>query len=372
MQRSVLTAWVVTLHIAAAVAFTSARQAHAQTHHPALEQRTFELVNDHRREAGRPALIANANLTEAARRYASFLAREDYGPTAIRRGESLGHNRDGTPDQRIREAGYIGTAWGENLYFGFPVSESSARNAYSFWLNSDGHRANMEGDFLETGVGVYSNDSSGCAYFIQVFGTRPGVTSTPEVFTDEGGWCLAGPIAVENRTGRMLKYYLEGEVMRKAYYTLNPGETRNHNVSIYRGGHVGGRAIAPLRDTVELGAADPSEEVSMRGTVDVQGRHLRGSRFIARLSTWTSQSGPWGVISEGGTVSWEVVETPATRPSITPASRPPARPAGSSGNPRIPRWYRPMESPSKPQIRPFPQTRFFGLETVLHGRDRQR
>lgn len=44
---------------------------------------------------------------------------------------------------------------GENLYFGY-LQEEQAANAVRDWLNSPGHRANIEGNYTEFGIAVKS------------------------------------------------------------------------------------------------------------------------------------------------------------------------------------------------------------------------
>lgn len=62
------------------------------------------------------------------------------------------------------------TSSGENVAFnaGF---DDPATKAVQDWLNSPGHRANIEGDFNITGIGVAKN-SQGEYYFTQIFGKQ--------------------------------------------------------------------------------------------------------------------------------------------------------------------------------------------------------
>ncbi|UCE58818.1 MAG: CAP domain-containing protein [Phycisphaerales bacterium] len=63
-------------------------------------------------------------------------------------------NLDGEgPDERIAEAGYAGSTWGENIAYG----SLSPAQVVEGWMNSPGHCANiMYPDFTEIGVGHYS------------------------------------------------------------------------------------------------------------------------------------------------------------------------------------------------------------------------
>ncbi len=68
-----------------------------------------------------------------------------------------------SPGDRLTQAGYIWTSYGENIAFNYP-DEQSVMNA---WLQSEGHCENiMDGGFKEMGVG---RDG---AYWTQDFGSR--------------------------------------------------------------------------------------------------------------------------------------------------------------------------------------------------------
>ena len=53
----------------------------------------------------------------------------------------------------------------ENVAYNF-VSPSSALNA---WLNSPGHKANIEGDFTHFGISIRENNTTGKKYFTNIF-----------------------------------------------------------------------------------------------------------------------------------------------------------------------------------------------------------
>ena len=137
-----------------------------------LERQVLDLTNRARAQArtcGRerfgaaPPLKWNADLAQAARRYAGQMARQNFfahqGPSGA------------TPWDRIRAAGYGDFRLaGENLAGGTRTPQETVQG----WLNSPGHCANlMEPGFRELGVGYAQNpDSTYRLYWVQEFGSR--------------------------------------------------------------------------------------------------------------------------------------------------------------------------------------------------------
>jgi uncharacterized protein YkwD len=62
-----------------------------------------------------------------------------------------------------KQLGHISTA-GENVAYG----RMSAKEVVDGWLNSPGHRRNIEGDFTLTGIGC-AEDKRGVIYYTQIF-----------------------------------------------------------------------------------------------------------------------------------------------------------------------------------------------------------
>ncbi len=56
------------------------------------------------------------------------------------------------------------TSWAENVAFG----DKTARQVVDMWLNSPGHRKNIEGNYNLTGIGV-ATDKTGNMFFTQIF-----------------------------------------------------------------------------------------------------------------------------------------------------------------------------------------------------------
>jgi uncharacterized protein YkwD len=130
---------------------------------PALAAAVLDLVNAHRRTLGLGPLRISATLTAAAVWKARHMARyhymshDDPAPPVAR-----------SPFDRIRACGYSGAAMGENIAEGFPTPAS----VMQAWLNSPGHRANIEGrQYAAIGIGAAA-DGSGAVYWTQDFGSR--------------------------------------------------------------------------------------------------------------------------------------------------------------------------------------------------------
>jgi uncharacterized protein YkwD len=123
----------------------------------AFEDRVLELVNQRRAEGAdcgtggifEPAgpLIMNGALRCAARNHSMDMRERDYFDHYTP--EGLG------PADRLDDAGYSGSAWAENVAWGYWTPEAVVAG----WMSSPGHCANlMRAHFTETGVGYYEGD----------------------------------------------------------------------------------------------------------------------------------------------------------------------------------------------------------------------
>jgi uncharacterized protein YkwD len=127
--------------------------------HADLAAQVVTLVNAHRAKLGLTALVVSPTLTAAATWKARHMAAYRYmdhpdpGPRVAR-----------TVAQRFAACGYSQATWGENIASGF----SSARAVVNGWLNSPGHRANIErAEFRATGVAAAGT----ARYWSQTFGS---------------------------------------------------------------------------------------------------------------------------------------------------------------------------------------------------------
>ncbi|MDQ4124353.1 MAG: Ig-like domain-containing protein [Actinomycetota bacterium] len=120
------------------------------------------LTNAHRDSLGLGPLAPSASLTDAATWKAAHMAAYEY----------MSHDDPAPPvgrswDQRIRDCGYSSGA-GENIAYGY----RSPQAVFQGWLDSAGHRRNIENpSYKVIGVGAAVN-ADGTPYWAQVFGLR--------------------------------------------------------------------------------------------------------------------------------------------------------------------------------------------------------
>ena len=110
---------------------------------PAAAAEFAELVNAHRASVGCSALVWNGSVADVARAHSDDMVTRDF----------FSHtNPDGlSPFDRLSAAGIAFTAAAENIAYGYPTAQAVLQG----WLDSPGHRANIENCALtEHGVGV--------------------------------------------------------------------------------------------------------------------------------------------------------------------------------------------------------------------------
>jgi uncharacterized protein YkwD len=113
-------------------------------------------ANQQRAEVGLGALSADARLTAAAQGHSDYMARE----------QIMTHTGAGSTNagQRITNAGYQWTTWGENVAAG----QSTPADVMSAWLQSPSHRANiLHGGVSQIGVAA-TKGANGVVYWTMV------------------------------------------------------------------------------------------------------------------------------------------------------------------------------------------------------------
>ncbi len=120
-----------------------------------METSILQYVNDHRRSKGLVSLqrlpIVDQQSAEHSRNMAT-------GKTAF------GHDGFEKRIETIKKSfGWI-SASSENVAYG----KLSAKEVVKGWLNSPGHKKNIEGNYRYTGIGFYK-DRKGVIYFTQIF-----------------------------------------------------------------------------------------------------------------------------------------------------------------------------------------------------------
>ncbi len=132
------------------------------------------LVNQHRQAMGlstlgvSPTLTASAQWKSAHMAYYQYMQHDDPAPPVAR-----------TVSDRLAACGYPMTnvGWGENIAYGYQTPQ----DVMNAWLNSAGHKANIENSsFRAIGVGAVRG-ANGYWYWTQDFGTLldSGSTSPP-------------------------------------------------------------------------------------------------------------------------------------------------------------------------------------------------
>lgn len=125
----------------------------------APEQEVINLVNQQRAANKLPPLAINAQLMLAARNHSANMARQNTGSHVL---DNLG------PGDRLKQVGYRGRAWGENIAWG----ARSAQQVMNLWMQSPPHRSNiLNAHYTEIGVGI-AHSTRGVPYWTQVFGRR--------------------------------------------------------------------------------------------------------------------------------------------------------------------------------------------------------
>ncbi|MES2004268.1 MAG: CAP domain-containing protein [Bacteroidota bacterium] len=120
-----------------------------------METDILRYVNEHRRSMGLSSLQTYTTASRQAYEHSKNMAT---GRTAF------GHDGfDGRVETIKKTAGWI-TASAENVAYG----NLSAREVVKGWLNSPGHKKNIEGNYAFTGIGLYK-DRKGVIFFTQIF-----------------------------------------------------------------------------------------------------------------------------------------------------------------------------------------------------------
>ncbi len=120
-----------------------------------LENSILKYVNAHRRSMGKEPLQMLDAVSKQAYNHSSNMAT---GRT------TFSHNGFNQRIQNIEQSIGRSSASAENVAYG----SLTAKGVVDVWLNSKGHRKNIEGNYNLTGIGV-ANDRQGTIYFTQIF-----------------------------------------------------------------------------------------------------------------------------------------------------------------------------------------------------------
>ncbi len=120
-----------------------------------MEEEILGLVNEHRKSMGLQGFKADENESRIAAKHSQNMASGKVG---------FGHSGFNARAKSIQKTNASVTAVAENVAEG----QMTARQVVDGWLNSPGHRKNIEGNYMLTGIG-YAPDKKGNLYFTQIF-----------------------------------------------------------------------------------------------------------------------------------------------------------------------------------------------------------
>jgi uncharacterized protein YkwD len=219
------------------------------TSRPDLASDVVTRVNNHRTSMGLIGLKVSPTLTNAAVWKARHMARYAY----------MQHNDPAPPiartvPDRLEACGYPSrtTGWAENIAYGY----STGASVVQAWLNSPGHRANIENaSYRSTGVGA-ATTSSGVVYWSQEFGTyddsgsggTPGASAPTVTLT-------GGPASSTTSTSASFSWTTSGTVTSTTCSLDNAAPTACTSPKAYSGLAVGSHTF---RVTVSNSAGSSS------------------------------------------------------------------------------------------------------------------
>jgi uncharacterized protein YkwD len=123
----------------------------------AMEQSVHQQINQYRKSRKLPSLTFDARIAQQARNHSQAMASGRV---------PFSHNGfDGRVKAIAQVIRFNGAA--ENVAYNRGASDPG-KKAVQGWLNSTGHRKNIEGNFDLTGIGIAKN-AKGDYYFTQIF-----------------------------------------------------------------------------------------------------------------------------------------------------------------------------------------------------------
>jgi len=142
------------VYLIALILFSTCSKDDEPIFYSAIEADILKLINEHRLSLGLNALSMNAFIYQEAVSHSNFMIENS----------TMSHEGFSERAARITDTLGVGRV-GENVAYGY----SSAEAVVEGWLNSDGHRRNIENpDYNLTGISASLNDDNRY-YFTQIF-----------------------------------------------------------------------------------------------------------------------------------------------------------------------------------------------------------
>ncbi len=151
---SVLILVVLTLNSCKKDDDTDASRSDGATTYSEIEKEILRLTNEHRKTLEKPDLVMNEILWKGAGEHTQYM---------INKGK-IGH--DNFSERLVKLIEELGSGGGraENVAKG----QRTAKAVVDAWLDSQGHRENIEGDFTIIGIAAIK-DANGNYYYTQIF-----------------------------------------------------------------------------------------------------------------------------------------------------------------------------------------------------------
>jgi uncharacterized protein YkwD len=122
-----------------------------------VEMDMMSRINDYRDEMGLPSLEPIEHISFKSSEHNDFMILN----------EVVGHHRFELRSQNIRQVlGAVRVS--ENIAYNYNTN-NAALNA---WINSDGHRDNLLGDYTHFGISIKTNPTNGRKYYTNIFMKR--------------------------------------------------------------------------------------------------------------------------------------------------------------------------------------------------------
>ncbi len=118
-----------------------------------ISQEILQLVNQHRQSVEKSTLDRNAVADNIAKEHTDYMISKS----------EISHDNFNARFQQLQQK-VAAKGAGENVAAGYPT----AKSVMDGWLNSAGHKANIEGNFTHIGIAAVK-DAQGRYYFTQLF-----------------------------------------------------------------------------------------------------------------------------------------------------------------------------------------------------------